>query len=89
MIDFNSKLSSSPSICKNIKDIDENGDSFKPDYFWSFTMFKHDNSGFYMGCDNSGNAKLFEVKAVEYPDPQILFVLTKVEELQMIIDEES
>ena len=52
-------------------------------------MFKHYNSGFYMGCDNSGNAKLFEVKAVEYPDPQILFVLTKVEELQMIIDEES
>ena len=79
MIDFNSKLSSSPSIFKNKDDINGNNESFAPDYFWSFTMFKHYNSGFYMGCDNSGNAKLFEVKAVEYPDPQILFALTKVE----------
>ena len=79
MIVFNSKLSSSPSICKNIDKIDGNDESFEPDYFWSFTMFKHNNSGLYMGCDNSRNAKLFEVKEVEYPDPQILFVLTKVD----------
>ena len=78
MIVFNSKLSSSPSICKNIDDIDGNGKSFEHDYFWSFTMFKHYNSGFYLGCDNSGNATLFGDTAVEYPDPRILFVLTKV-----------
>ena len=42
-------------------------------------MFKHHNSGLYMGCDNSRNAKLFEGQPVEYPDPQILFVLTKVD----------
>ena len=70
---FNSKLSSSPSICKNIDDIDRNGESFEYDYFWSFTMFKHHNSGLYLGCDNSGNATLFGVTAVEYPDPQIPF----------------
>lgn len=67
---------------KNIDDIDGNDESFEPDYFWSFTMFKYYNSpepSLYMGCDNSGNAKLFEVKKVEYPDPQILFVLTKVD----------
>ena len=79
MIVFKSKLSSSPSICKNIDDIDGNDESFEPDYFWSFTMFKHRNSGLYMGCDNSRNAKLFEGQPVEYPDPQILFVLTKVD----------
>ena len=79
MIVFNSKLSSSPSICKNIDDIDGSDESFEPDYFWSFTMFKHHNSGLYMGCDNSRNAKLFEGQPVEYPDPQILFVLTKVD----------
>ena len=88
MIVFNSKLSSSPSICKNIDDIDGNDESFEPDYFWSFTMFKHHNSGLYMGCDNSGNAKLFEVKKVEYPDPQILFVLTEVDQLQKTTNEE-
>ncbi|XP_066016263.1 uncharacterized protein [Pocillopora verrucosa] len=64
---------------KNIDNIDGNDESFEPDYFWSFTMFKHHNSGLYMGCDNSRNAKLFEGQPVEYPDPQILFVLTKVD----------
>ena len=78
MIVFNSKLSSSPSICKNIDDIDGNDESFEPDYFWSFTMFKHYNSGLYVGCDNSGKATLLGDTAVEYPDPRILFVLTKV-----------
>ena len=78
MIVFNSKLSSSPSICKNIDGIDTSDESFEPYYFWSFTMFKHYNSGLYMGCDNSGNATLFGDTAVQYPDPRILFVLTKV-----------
>ena len=78
MIVFNSKLSSSPSICKNIDGIDTSDESFEPDYFWSFTMFKHYNGGLYLGCDNSGNATLFGDTAVEYPDPRILFVLTKV-----------
>ena len=41
-------------------------------------MFKHYNGGLYLGCDNSGNATLFGDTAVEYPDPRILFVLTKV-----------
>ena len=42
-------------------------------------MFRHYSSNLYMGCDNSGNAKLFEVEEVEYPDPRILFVLTNVD----------
>ena len=79
MIVFNSKLSSSPSICKTIDEINGYDESFAPDYFWSFTMFRHYSSNLYMGCDNSGNAKLFEVEEVEYPDPRILFVLTNVD----------
>ena len=78
MIVFNSKLSSSPSICKNIGKINGYDESFAPDYFWSFTMFKHHNSGLYVGCDNSGKATLLGDTAVEYPDPRTLFVLTKI-----------
>ena len=79
MIVFNSKLSSSPSICKKIADINGNDESFEPDYFWSFTMFRHHSSGLYMGCNNSGNAKLFGLEELEYPNPRILFVLTNVD----------
>ncbi|XP_066016733.1 uncharacterized protein [Pocillopora verrucosa] len=63
---------------ENIDEINGSDESFEPDYFWSFTMFKHHNSGHYVGCDNSGKATLLADTAVEYPDPRILFVLTKI-----------
>lgn len=73
------KAASRTIIAENIDEINGYDESFAPDYFWSFTMFRHYSSNRYMGCDNSGNATLFEVEEVEYPDPRILFVLTNVD----------
>ena len=42
-------------------------------------MFRHHASGLYLGRNYFQETELFEVKEVAYPDPQILFVLTKVD----------
>ena len=49
-------------------------DIFLPEYFWSYTMLKHDKTGCYVGCDYTGKVTLVENSKPEFPNAEILFI---------------
>ena len=53
---------------------DDESDIFLPEYFWSYTMLKHDKTGCYLGCDYTGKVTLVENSKPEYPNAEILFI---------------
>ena len=53
---------------------DDESDIFLPEYFWSYTMLKHDKTGCYVGCDYTGKVTLMKNSKPEYPNAEILFI---------------
>ena len=54
--------------------------TFAPDYYWSYTIFRnkfYDKK--YLGCDGNGNMTLVDMASLDYPNPQALFILNKVQ----------
>ena len=48
---------------------------FAPAYYWGFTMLKHVNTGYYVGCDYTGKTTLVRNLKPNYPNPEILFIV--------------
>ena len=53
--------------------------TFAPDYYWSFTIFRNKFYNQYLGCDGNGNMTLVDMASLDYPNPQALFILNKVQ----------
>lgn len=56
---------------------------FLPLYYWSYTMFQNKNDkNLYLGCDHTGKATLVKNADLDYPNPQALFILKRVVQVQ-------
>lgn len=54
--------------------------TFAPDYHWSYTIFRNKfYNQMYLGCDGNGNMTLVDMASLDYPNPQALFILNKVQ----------
>ena len=54
--------------------------TFAPDYYWSYTIFRNKlYNQMYLGCDGNGNMTLVDMASLDYPNPQALFILNKVQ----------
>lgn len=59
---------------EEISSLNVESDIFLPEYFWSYTMLKHDKTGCYLGSDYTGKVTLVENSKPEYPNAEILFI---------------
>ena len=53
---------------------------FAAEYYWSYTIFRNKfYNQMYLGCDGNGNMTLVDMHSLDYPNPQALFILNKVQ----------